>query len=52
MDGNWWSDLTSCTFYKDLFEGFIKGQCGASKICVRGGPWVVLQCLAGRGCMV
>lgn len=37
MDGSQWSDLTSCTFYEDLPEGFIKGRFGASKISGRDG---------------
>lgn len=52
MDGNQGSNLTSCTFYKDLSDGFIKGGCGASKICVRDGSWVALECLGEKGCMV
>lgn len=51
-DGNQGSSLTSCTFYNDLSDGFIKGGCGTSKICVRDDTQVVLECLRERGCMV
>lgn len=52
MDGNQGSNLTSCTFYKDLYDSFIKGGCGASKICVRDGTRVILECLEEKVCMV